>query len=330
MAMRLNPTFAAFACGIAAVVGAHVVMVTLVAQGSTDDVVDVCVTAENAMRLTGTDAECGPGERRVRLKEPPVEKICEQKPADVEGLRRRLEQLEGRSAERLENQSTIAPFKVVNEAGITVFSVEEATQAPTPAAVEIFNDVGTRVAVLAANAEGGAVTVESTARRGVSVGVPVSAVSATLSAYGEYLGADVRVGSSRRLSLGRGADGRYAFRVLSLAGKMVAEVGESDECSGIVSVFDAAGNKRVRLDCESAQGSGMVAVSNVDGLDVAMLSARAAGSSGLLQLTNGSGTVMVEAGVLATGIGAVRAGPGGFQHGLGFLGLPASYIEGKP
>jgi hypothetical protein len=97
-----------------------------------------------------------------------------------------------------------------------------------------------------------------------------------------------------------------------------------------VSVFDAAGNKRVRLDCESAQGSGMVAVSNVDGLDVAMLSARAAGSSGLLQLTNGSGTVMVEAGVLATGIGAVRAGPGGFQHGLGFLGLPASYIEGKP
>jgi hypothetical protein len=305
------------------------VIVTLEAQGATDDVIDVCVTAENAMRLTGPDAECGPGERRVRLKEPPVEKVCEQKPADVEGLRRRIEQLEGRSAERLENQSTIAPFEVVNEAGLTVFSVEEATQT-TPAAVEMFNAVGTRVAVLAANAEGGAVTVESTARRGVTVGVPVSAVSATLSAYGEYLGADVRVGSSRRLSLGRGADGRYAFRVLSLAGKMVAEVGESEECSGIVSVFDAAGNRRVRLDCESAQGSGIVAVSNVDGLDVAMLSARAAGGSGLLQLTNGSGAVMVEAGVLATGIGAVRAGPGGFQHGLGFLGLPASYIEGKP
>ena len=38
---------------------------------------------------------------------------------------------------------------------------------------------------------------------------------------------------------------------------------------------------------------------------------------------------MVNAGVFPSGIGAVRAGPGAFQHGLMFIPLPASYIEGK-
>jgi hypothetical protein len=39
---------------------------------------------------------------------------------------------------------------------------------------------------------------------------------------------------------------------------------------------------------------------------------------------------MVEAGSTADGIGVVRAGPDGFKPGLGVLGLPSSYISGKP
>jgi hypothetical protein len=51
--------------------------------------------------------------------------------------------------------------------------------------------------------------------------------------------------------------------------------------------------------------------------------------AGVLQLTNATRTVMVEAGVLDTGIGVVRAGPAGFNSGIGFLGLPGGLIQGK-
>jgi hypothetical protein len=49
----------------------------------------------------------------------------------------------------------------------------------------------------------------------------------------------------------------------------------------------------------------------------------------LLQLRNSEGVTMVEAGTIKS-VGLVLAGPGAFRHGLHFVGLPASYIEGKP
>jgi hypothetical protein len=61
---------------------------------------------------------------------------------------------------------------------------------------------------------------------------------------------------------------------------------------------------------------------------IASLSGAGVNGSGVLQLRNNADTVMVEAGVLDTGIGVVRAGPGAFQHGLHWIGLPASYNEG--
>jgi hypothetical protein len=39
---------------------------------------------------------------------------------------------------------------------------------------------------------------------------------------------------------------------------------------------------------------------------------------------------MVAAGVQPGGFGVVQAGPGSFSPGYGLLGLPGSYIAGKP
>jgi hypothetical protein len=39
---------------------------------------------------------------------------------------------------------------------------------------------------------------------------------------------------------------------------------------------------------------------------------------------------MVDAGVEPGGFGVVRAGPAAFKSGFGLLGLPGSYIAGKP
>lgn len=78
-----------------------------------------------------------------------------------------------------------------------------------------------------------------------------------------------------------------------------------------------------------ASGSGIVEVVNGEGVGVARMSAAGYDGAGLLQLTNASGTVMVEAGVTKDGIGVVRAGPAGFNSGVGFLGLPGSLIQGR-
>jgi hypothetical protein len=94
-------------------------------------------------------------------------------------------------------------------------------------------------------------------------------------------------------------------------------------------VYDAAGLPRAAVNVESATSSGVARILDGGGKVVASLRASGSGGSGLLQLRNNADVVMVEAGALESGIGVVRAGPGAFQHGLGFLGLPASYIEGK-
>jgi hypothetical protein len=163
----------------------------------------------------------------------------------------------------------------------------------------------------------------------IAPSVSSSVVSATIKARGSDAGIEIYQ-SDRRLALGRRSNGRYGLEVLAPGGRrLVAGIGESEAGSGIAMVADAAGNPRVTMSGHSESGTGRVVVANVGGKAVATLSADGFGGSGLLQLTNASGTVMVSAGTL-DGVGMVSAGPGAFQHGIMFLGLPASYIVGKP
>ena len=223
----------------------------------------------------------------------------------------------------------MAPFEVVNEAGIVVFSVNGPSPGAQVGGTEIFNETGGRVAVIAANSEGGSVSVESGVSRPFTNEVSGPAVSANLHTFGDYADFSLRVVTQKKLELGRRENGRYALRMFGTQEKVVAGLGESDDGLGVATVSDASGNPRASLNCTAGTASGEARILDAAGKVVASLSGAGIGGSGVLQLRNNADTVMVEAGVLDTGIGVVRAGPGAFQHGIMFLGLPASYIEGK-
>ena len=319
--MTLKETLATFACGAAAIVTMHLLMTEVGAQGDDDEKLIACINTDNAMRVINSEGSCAAGERKIPLKLPKVQRPCDKaREPDIAGMQRRVAELEGRGDSRLLDRTALAPFEVVNEAGIVVFSVKgPSAEGSFPAATEIFNETGGRVAVVAANAEGGSMSVEAEG----------GAAMATLHAYGEYADLSVKVGSTVKLDLGRRSNGRYSFRVYGDSDAIVAGLGESDAGSGVAMVADAKGQMRASLSCSAGSASGEARI--IDGSDqvVASLSGAGVNGTGVLQLRNNADVVMVEAGVLPSGIGAVRAGPGAFQHGLHWIGLPASFIEGK-
>ena len=328
--MRLKETLAAFACGAVAIMAWHSLTVDVGAQAVDDDTLIACIDRENAMRVIAPEGSCAAGERKIPLKLPKVEKPCEKaRQANIDGLRRRIAELEGRADERVLDRKAMAPFEVVNEAGVVVFSVKGPAEGEPVGRTEIFNDTGGRVAVIAASDQGGSVTVESGVSRPYLGEVTGPAVATTLHAFGDYADLGVRVRATTKLELGRRRDGRYGLLIYGDSDAVVAGLGESDAGSGVALVADANGNSRVSVHCTAGTGAGEARILDAAGKIVASLSGAGLGESGVLQLRNNGEVVMVEAGVLQTGIGVVRAGPGAFQHGIGFLGLPASWIEGK-
>lgn len=328
--MTLKETLATFACGAATIVTMHMLMADVGAQGDDDDKLIACINSEKAMRVINPEASCAAGEKKIPLKLPKVPRECDKaREANIADLQKRIAELEGRGDERLLDRTAMAPFEVVNEAGIVVFSVKAPDVGGFPGATEIFNETGGRVAVVAANAEGGSMSVESGVSRPYSGSVSGAAVSANLHAFGEYADLSVSVGTTKKLDLGRRSDGRYSFRVYGNNEAIVAGIGESDAGSGVALVADAKGQARATLNCTAGTVSGEARI--LDGSDkvIASLSGAGQAGSGVFQLRNNADIVMVEAGVLPSGIGAVRAGPGAFQHGLHWIGLPASWIEGK-
>jgi hypothetical protein len=326
--MAVKETLVAFACGVAAMVMAHTLFVDLDAQVSTDDVIDVCVNDDGVMRVVDVDASCSPGERRVRLKQPEVERSCDQeRQADVAALRNRIAALEAHTDEGAMEKAT-APFEVVNEAGVVVFSVVE-PNGDLPGLTRIFNETGGRIATIAARTTGGEVSVSSP---GPPVGASPgsgSGVNATLAAWGDYSDLTVTTNSNTRLQLGRRRQsGNYGLSTFNAGGTLAAGLGSTKDGAGIALIFDALGKTRIALESE-ASGPGLVRVFDAAGKPVAALTGNGAAGSGLLQLTNSAGVPMVNAEVFPSGVGAVRAGPSAFQHGVMFTGLPASYIEGR-
>lgn len=324
--MTARDTLLAFACGVTVTAATHTLVVDLKARAAGSEAIDVCVNGEGVMRLGGT---CAPGEERVRLKEPDVERSCEQEQQpDIAGLRNRIAALEAKTDEGDQEQAT-APFQVVNEAGIVVFSVDEPKGADLPALTQFFDETGARIALVAARTAGGEVSVSS-ARPANGTSQGTSGVDATLSAWGDYADFSVTVNSSNRLELGRRrAFGNYALTTFGADARRAAAIGSSNEGSGIAVVFDELGRSRVALHCETALGAGVAAVYDAATRPVASLSGTGVVDTGLLLLTNSTGDPMVRAEIFPRGIGAVRAGPGGFQSGVMFIGLPASYIQGR-
>ncbi len=327
--MTLKEMLAAFAFGAAASVMMHTLMVDVDAQGEDNELI-ACISGDNAMRVIDPEGSCGSGERKIALRMPKVQLPCEkERQADIAKLQSRIAELEGRGDEGILNNTAMAPFEVVNEAGIVVFSVKGPPQGDHVGGAEIFNETGQRVAVVATNREGGSVSVESGVQRPYTAEVNGAAVSTTLHAFGNYADLSVNVRADKKLDLGRRDNGRYGLRLFGAPDKVVAGLGESDAGLGVATISDASGTPRATLNCTAGTASGEARILDATGPVIASLSGAGVNGSGVLQLRNNADTVMVEAGVLDTGIGVVRAGPGAFQHGLMFTGLPASFIEGR-
>jgi hypothetical protein len=119
---------------------------------------------------------------------------------------------------------------------------------------------------------------------------------------------------------------RYVLLVGQDDGKVAASIGESAHGGGVITVGDRGVTKAAMLASDDA-GTQVAVVSH--GSPLAFLAESNSGG-GLFKIFNAQGVPMVEATAGKGGFGVVAAGPGGFTPGAGLLGLPASYIAGKP
>lgn len=305
---RVVPVATAFVAGAtAALVGA--VLFELRAEAGSPKVVVVCATAERTLRLIPPSASCQPGEEAIYLKGPELEDP--KKEPECKALEQRVGALERRAKDgKLTGNKVVAPFEVLREDGKPVFTVDDL-------GVELFERSGRSVATIVAG--------EGVTSFNLTSGIQ----RASLMAGAGFLGLDLREDEKLRLTAGRIEGKSYSLQIKEPGGKLVAGIGQAVKTgTGAVSVFDKNGNGGVTMYVLPSSNGGIVEVSNANGIGVASLSASGAGN-GQLQLTNASGQTMVEAGVTVDGIGVVRAGPHGFNPGIGFLGLPGSYIAGK-
>lgn len=328
--MTIKTRLLAFACGAAAMAATNALVVdlNLLAQG--DGPVEVCVNDAGVMRLVTGDASCAAAERRVALKAPQVEKSCEKdRQKEVAKLAERVASLEKKTAAG-GPQTVTAPFRVVNERDTVVFSVEESQGGDLPALTRFYDETGARIATIAARTGGGELTVSSATATGAGATTGPSGIETTLSTWNDYADVRVTANSDVRFELGRRRKfGNYGLSTFSAGGKLAAGLGSAQEGSGIALVFDELGKERIAIMCDGASGAGTIQLLNPATLPVVTLAGNGEADSGVFQLTNNVGEPMVKARVFPIGRGAVQAGPGAFQHGIMFAGLPASYIEGK-
>ena len=151
---------------------------------------------------------------------------------------------------------------------------------------------------------------------------------AMISSQGKRAHVLIKENDQDRIDLGRQNNGRYSLLVSGAQNKVVAGIGQSKAGSGLVLVADAAGAERAKMWVDSPAGGGRVDVANSSSAIVGVISAGA--QAGHLQLTDSGGKPMVEAGVIDSGAGVVRAGPLMRDSGVGLVGLVPSYILGKP
>src|SRR5687768_3023371 len=100
--MTLKEMLSAFACGAAAIVMMHLLIVDVGAQAEKDETLIVCANSEGVMRVIDPEGACTAGERKIPLRLPKVQLPCEkERQANIGALQRRIAELEGRADERL-------------------------------------------------------------------------------------------------------------------------------------------------------------------------------------------------------------------------------------
>src|SRR4051794_38329213 len=107
---------AAFVCGAVSTL-AGVGLVVRVSAQPMRTAIDACANAAGTLRLVEPALPCGPGERRLRLRQPEIEKSKDEQATEnraAAALEARVKQLEEQlSRRRLAPSRVVAPFAVV-------------------------------------------------------------------------------------------------------------------------------------------------------------------------------------------------------------------------
>ncbi len=271
------------------------------------DVLEVCVGADQIVRAMLPQGECPPGHRRESLR-PPEEEECplcppSDKPepdttdnAALNDLERRLRALEN------------APyFEVVNDNEQPVFRVG-------PKGVSVFNRTGVAVAAFGTSQDGGYFTASS----------GTALIKASLVASSTKAGLQIVEDGLVRLSADAGEDGGASLRFPSANG-VIAGIGASKVGSGALLVGGLDGRLKASLTVPG--GRSLLQLSSSDqGGQLSLLEQGIGG--GMFQIDNAQGNAAIKMGHLANRYGIVLAGPT-----LGFplvpkSGLPGSYFMG--
>lgn len=159
------------------------------------------------------------------------------------------------------------------------------------------------------------------------------------------------IGDKVAASLTSAADGGGTLKVLNKDAKAVAAVFAASDGGHVALTGPAGGKTAVGLSVTPTGGkvrvypveggtaraelvaeadSGVVSIFNKSGTSAALLEAGQSGA-GHLVILNAAGENVIEAGALGTGIGIIRAGPGGFgpAGSMGGALTPASSIQGR-
>ena len=313
--MNILDKAATFGCGVVTTAIAFTLYVDLSAQPVARNIVDVCANAEGTLRLTDPGVPCQAGERRLRLRQPNIEEKKEEEQAREDSrlkeLQQRIKDLEERAAQgRLMGSRVVAPFEVTNDDGNVVLRIEDGF-------VRFNNSMGKPVGRVVMSDSGSYYEARSATQN----------LQAFLGAEDNKVSLFIHENERKRIDLGRNDKGQFGLRVYEPGGKLVAGIGQSTAGDGVVTVNDTQGKQRAAMYVEPKAG-GVVEILNTADKSVASIFATEAGN-GQMRLFNQEGVPMVEAGVNASNVGVVRAGPAGFAPGVGILGLPGSFIAGK-
>jgi hypothetical protein len=324
-----------FAAGCVVTTAMGLIAVDVEAQKvlfDTTTAVHICGADDGTLRMVDVSAPCGPAQKSMFVKKAASDidynDQTQGKPKSGNDAttsatdQKKLADLEQKIAE-LENganreiaHKVVAPFWVIDRSGKLIFDVVSEDAGPQ---ARLYDGSGQVAVALAANSNGGQISVGNSSQR-TYVGV-----------FGD--GAGVRIldasgGQSKpRVALGS-ESGRYRLKILGGGGQSVAGIGENTLGTGTAQVANAGGEVKAVMAVDTG-GNGSFEIYN-GGTRLAKLSQGDFGG-GLLTLwrSGGGSTPMVAAGTTDKGNGLVQVGPNGFKAGLGFFGLPGSFISGK-
>jgi hypothetical protein len=317
---------AAFVSGALAVLSFASWRVDVRAQGGasgTAAAIDACVAIDGALRFLRPPASCDAAERHLLLQTmtAPAQKdsdsATQSLKARIAALERKVIDLEDAASRGELGTTVVEPFEVRNGDGKTIFSVSKTYGEYSAVQVHVNNKDGALAAGIMATDAGGWFFVNS----------PKLQAGAWFGVQRGHAALEIDENDVTRVQLGRADNNNYRLAIYGADKQAIAGLGQSMAGTGLAFVADHGVMKAQFSLAEHY--SGLLKIERSNNEDLVAAGARDYGG-GVLQVMSLDGVPMVEAIASAAGYGIVAVGPAGRPTGGGLIGVPGSYIAGKP